>query len=109
MHVYWGIFLLAFDMLALQVALSRLLSVTSWYHLAFFAIAIAMLGMTAGATRVYLDPDRFSPAKNATNLAEACLWQAWSIPLSLIVLCLTPLVFVQNIMFFLALLVIASA
>ena len=109
MHFFVGIFLLAFEVLALQVALGRLLSVTSWYHLAFFAIAIAMLGMTAGTTRVYFNPLRFSDAKNEENLAWACLQQAWSVPLSLVVLCLTPIIFEPNVMVLLSVLMVASA
>jgi hypothetical protein len=60
MAIYAGTFLLALVMLALEITLTRILSVTSWYHLAFFAISTAMLGMTAGATTVYLYPSRFS-------------------------------------------------
>src|SRR5579864_4143366 len=39
--------------LMLQIMETRVLSVVGYYHLAFFAIGIAMLGMTAGALYVF--------------------------------------------------------
>ena len=53
-HIYLGTFLIAFATLVFEVVLTRILSVVTWYHLAFFAVSTAMLGMTAGATTVYL-------------------------------------------------------
>ena len=35
--------------LMLQIIETRIISVISWYHLAFFVISIAMFGLTAGA------------------------------------------------------------
>ena len=40
-------------MLVLQIVQTRILSVITWYYLAFFAISVAMLGMTIGAIWVY--------------------------------------------------------
>jgi hypothetical protein len=59
MNIYGGLFLVAFSGLSLEITLVRLLSVTTGYHLVFFAISTAMLGMTAGATRVFLSPEAF--------------------------------------------------
>jgi spermidine synthase len=87
MHIYLGTFLIAFTTLALEVTLSRLLSVITWYHLAFFAISTAMLGMTAGATTVYLKPHWFTRDKLADSIAGACLGYALVVPAALIVLC----------------------
>ncbi len=87
--LYLGIFLIAFATLALEVTLTRLLSVTTWYHLAFFAVSIAMLGMTAGATTVFLRPGWFGKEKLRVNLSKACLWFAAVVPLTLSVLCVT--------------------
>jgi hypothetical protein len=47
--------------LMLQIIETRIISVTSWYHLAFFVISIAMFGLTAGAVFVYLRKERFRP------------------------------------------------
>ena len=43
-----GVFLACMCPLMLQVMETRLLSVIAWYYLAFFAISMAMFGMTAG-------------------------------------------------------------
>ncbi len=98
MNIYAGTFLIAFSTLALEVTLARLLSVITWYHLAFFAISTAMLGMTAGATRVYLRADRFGSERLCDEIGRACLHYAIVVPVSLIVLCLLPLDLQKTIM-----------
>ncbi len=57
MHVYLGTALISFTTLAVEITLVRLLSLITWFHLAFFAISTAMLGMTAGAVTVFLRRD----------------------------------------------------
>ena len=59
--------------LMLQIIETRIISVISWYHLAFFVISIAMFGLTAGAVFVYLGGDRFRPEQLSYNLAVAAL------------------------------------
>ena len=54
-----GLFLITFSLLIFQIAQTRILSVIAWYYLAFFAISVAMLGMTIGAVWVYLWQERF--------------------------------------------------
>lgn len=98
MKTYTGTFLIAFTSLALEVTLTRLLSATTWYHLAFFAISTAMLGMTIGSTLVYLRPQWFTPETLHTNLAKACLGYAFSVPFSLIMLCVVPLYMTKSVM-----------
>ena len=109
MQVYLGTFLLAFAMLALEVTLTRLLSVATWYHLAFFAIATAMLGMTAGATVVYLNPKRFAPERLHESLAAACLRFTVVVPVALVLLCLVPLTMTVSLMTVCAMLVATVA
>jgi hypothetical protein len=58
--VYVGIFAVALATLMLEILLTRITSVIAWYHLAFFVIALAMLGMTAGAVIVFLWPRAFA-------------------------------------------------
>ena len=95
-------------MLSLEIALTRILSVITWYHVAFFAVASAMLGMTAGATTVYLRPDRFRGKKLNPAMAKACLGYAAVTPVSLIVLCSTPLTIRLNVGLLFVLFVIAT-
>ncbi|MBN1311546.1 MAG: hypothetical protein JXB30_09015 [Anaerolineae bacterium] len=86
MRKYIGLFLIAFAMLALEVTLTRLLSVITWYYLSFFAIATGLLGSTAGATSVYLQPNWFTKEKLERNIANCCLGFAFAIPVTLIIL-----------------------
>jgi hypothetical protein len=51
--LYGGVFLICASVTALQILETRLLSVTSYYYLAFLSISMAMFGMTAGAVWVY--------------------------------------------------------
>lgn len=90
MPIYVGLFLIAFATLSVEISLSRLLSVMTWYHLAFFAVSTAMLGMTAGATTVYLQPNRFSRERLADSSAKASLAYACATPVMLLILCRIP-------------------
>lgn len=56
---YSGVFLIAMATLIIEVLLTRITSVVAWYHLAFFVISLAMLGMTAGAVVVFVRPKWF--------------------------------------------------
>lgn len=53
-----GVFATTLSTLLLEQLVARLLSVVTWYHLAFFAVSLAMLGMAAGAVTVFLAGDR---------------------------------------------------
>lgn len=48
-----GLNLLCLSVLVLQIALTRIISVIAYFHLAFISISMAMLGLTAGAVWVY--------------------------------------------------------
>ncbi|HMJ16190.1 MAG TPA: hypothetical protein VK524_32470, partial [Polyangiaceae bacterium] len=60
-RAYAGVFLVALSTLMFEIVVTRILSVVGWYHFAFFVIALAMLGMTAGAVFVFLRPAAFAP------------------------------------------------
>jgi predicted membrane-bound spermidine synthase len=66
---YFGLFLITSCTLMLQIVQTRILSVVAWYHLAFFAISMAMFGLTAGAVWVYLRRDRFTDKTLSYDLA----------------------------------------
>jgi hypothetical protein len=85
--VYAVLFLVCFVTLALEVTLTRLLSVVTWYHLAFLVISTAMLGMTAGATTVYVKPGWFAREKLEGSLSIACFGLAITVLVSLYALC----------------------
>jgi hypothetical protein len=54
-----AIFFISSSTLLFEVLITRIFSVTMWYHFAFMAISIAMFGMTAGALAIYLFPKYF--------------------------------------------------
>ncbi|PCI97697.1 MAG: hypothetical protein COB14_08680 [Alphaproteobacteria bacterium] len=54
---YAGVFLLSGLVMALQILQSRIFSVTSWYHLSFLVISMAMFGLTMGALKIYRSPE----------------------------------------------------
>jgi hypothetical protein len=80
-----GVFLITFSVLVFQIVQTRILSVVAWYYLAFFAISVAMLGMTIGAVLVYLQRDRFRPDRLASDLAKYSLATAVSTAASMMV------------------------
>ncbi|HKU39056.1 MAG TPA: hypothetical protein VJR89_12935, partial [Polyangiales bacterium] len=98
---YAGIFVLALATLMLEVLLTRITSVMAWYHLAFFVISLAMLGLTAGAVLVFLRPDWFTDV--ARRLAASTLGFAVAIPLCLALALAHPLVQGASLMNFVAL------
>jgi hypothetical protein len=52
-----GIFAMSFSSLLLELSLTRLFSVILFYHFAFLAISIALLGLGAGGVGAYLGRD----------------------------------------------------
>jgi len=59
---YLGLFLVTLSTLMLEITLTRIFSVTMWYHFAFVAISVALFGMTVGALVVHLLPRHFPHA-----------------------------------------------
>jgi hypothetical protein len=93
LRFYVGLFLVAACTLMLQIVQTRILSVVTWYHLAFFAISMAMFGLTAGAVWLYLRRDRFTDRTLSHDLSYYSTAFAVSIALSLTVqMALAPMV-----------------
>lgn len=88
---YSGVFLIAMATLIIEVLLTRITSVVAWYHLAFFVISLAMLGMTAGAVVVFVRPKWFRDEDITRRLVQGSgllailmplgVWAALQIPL----------------------------
>ncbi|HMG43650.1 MAG TPA: hypothetical protein VK611_20130 [Acidimicrobiales bacterium] len=57
---YAGLFVLTLTTLAYEIVLTRIFSVTMWYHFAFVAISVALFGTTAGALLVHQRPQWFT-------------------------------------------------
>ena len=66
-----GIALSSFSTLLLELALTRLFSVVLFYHFAFLAISIALLGLGAGGVFAHLRKDWLS-SRELRSIAAAC-------------------------------------
>lgn len=71
--IYTGLFLITLATLMLEILLTRIFSVTMWYHYAFLAISVTMFGMTVGAILVYLYPNFFTTEKIKQHLSLSAL------------------------------------
>ena len=65
-----GMFLAAFSTLSLELLLTRIYSVTMYYHFAFMVISIAMLGLSVSGVAIYVFPNFFRE-RRAPALASA--------------------------------------
>ena len=86
---YWflaGVFFICMSVLMLQIMQTRVLSVILHYHLAFFAISMAMLGMTIGSLYVYFHNDSFTATNFHFRLAGGSLGFALSVLASTLLL-----------------------
>lgn len=86
-----GLFLVTSASMAAEVLVTRLLSVVTWYSLAFLVLAMGMFGLTVGAVRVYLAPEEYGPERLAGSLSRDALRFALLMPASYLLLLLIPL------------------
>ncbi len=68
-----GLFLITLATLTYQLLLTRIFSVTMYYHFAFVAISVTMFGMAVGALIVYLRPRSFDLPRLDRQLSRAAL------------------------------------
>jgi spermidine synthase len=106
---YLGIFAVALSTLMLEILLTRITSVIAWYHLAFFVISLAMLGMTAGAVAVFLLPSVFTDERIPERLAQSALAFAATTPVAIGMAMAIPLLPIDDLMDFFALLAYGGA
>ncbi|MCL4867365.1 MAG: hypothetical protein KJ063_00215 [Anaerolineae bacterium] len=64
-----GVFLTTMAILTLEVSLTRIFSVLMWYHFAFMAISLALLGSGAAGVWLYLFPHLFPAERTPARLA----------------------------------------
>ena len=70
-RVLFGIALVCFSNLLLEIVLTRVFSATMFYHFTFLAIALALLGMGAAGVYVYVRSERFTEQSVEADLAWA--------------------------------------
>jgi hypothetical protein len=68
-YTYIGLFLTTLSLLQLELFLTRIFSVTMWYHFAFMAISLAMFGLAAGAVLVEMIKTKEKPNTTLTRTA----------------------------------------
>lgn len=81
-QTYLGLFMVTLATLMYEILLTRIFSVTMWYHYAFVAISVALFGMSVGAIIVYLFPHIFTPARVKYQLGLSALLFAVSMVVS---------------------------
>ena len=89
---YFAIFVLASATLSYQILITRFFSVMLYYHFAFAAVSLAMLGLTRGAMEVYNKPDRYAPERVQVEFARHASWFAITGVGAMIVFLCVPLV-----------------
>lgn len=84
-HLLIGIFLISMGALALEVVLTRIFSVTMWYHFAFLAISMALMGSATAGVFIYFFP-RLSQRENAQKwIDRAAVALAVTVPIVFLV------------------------
>jgi hypothetical protein len=86
-----GLGLVTTSTLALEVLDTRVLSIVTWYSLAFFVLAMGLCGLTAGAVRVYFRGDELTEERLPAELSRAAFHFALATPLSYVALLILPI------------------
>ncbi len=81
-HQLLGVLLTSMGSLALEVTLTRIFSVTMWYHFAFLAISLAMMGSALAGVVLYFFPAITRPEQARRWIGWAALALAFSVPLT---------------------------
>jgi hypothetical protein len=87
-----GVFAIAAATLMYEILLTRIFSVTMWYHFAFLAVAAALLGMTAGAVLVHARPRSFTLEATPARLAWSAAAFAIGVPATFLLHLAVPVV-----------------
>ena len=86
----YGMALCSFAALLLELALTRLFSVVLFYHFAFLAISIALLGLGAGGVFAHLRKDRLARFETRALVSRLCSVNALIVPVVLVIVLRTP-------------------
>ena len=86
----FGIALCSFAALLLELALTRLFSVVLFYHFAFLAISIALLGLGAGGVFAHLRKDRLARFETRALVSRLCSINALIVPVVLVIVLRIP-------------------
>ncbi|GAB4343566.1 MAG: hypothetical protein Kow0099_22120 [Candidatus Abyssubacteria bacterium] len=87
---FLGLGLISLSILMLELSLTRIFSVTMWYHFAFVAISVALFGISLSGLVVFLFERAFPKEKLAGHLSLFSGLMAVSIVVALFVVLRTP-------------------
>lgn len=79
-----GVAGIALCTLFFEVLLTRIFSVTLWYHFGFLAISLALLGTAASAVLCFLYPDFLAGERHLRNMAASAALFAAAAPASVV-------------------------
>ena len=68
--LYAGIFLVSAGTLLFEITLTRLFSITQWYHFAFISVSVALLGFGASGTWLALRPSGMQHSRESCSAHE---------------------------------------
>src|ERR1700690_908369 len=85
-----GIGLSSFAALLLELALTRLFSVVLFYHFAFLAISIALLGLGAGGVVAHLRKNQLARFETRALVSRLCSINALIVPVVLVIVLRIP-------------------
>jgi len=80
-HLLAGVFLISSGALALEVVLTRIFSVTMWYHFAFLAISMALMGSATAGVVLYFFPRLREPQAAQKWIGRAAAVLAIIVPI----------------------------
>jgi hypothetical protein len=83
--IFFGMALCSFAALLLELALTRLFSVVLFYHFAFLAISIALLGLGAGGVFAHLRKPSLARFETRALVSVLCSINALAVPLVLLI------------------------
>jgi hypothetical protein len=75
-----GVLLTSLSALALEIVLTRIFSVTMWYHFAFLAISMALMGSATAGMALYFFPRATRPDRARRVIGWLALALALSVP-----------------------------
>ena len=94
-----GVFLIACSILILEIALTRIFSVTLWYHFAFLSISMALLGSATAGIAVFSTPGLVLEARAQRVLPVLPLIASVAILVCFLLYLSLPRVVIQEIRF----------
>src|SRR4029077_6911634 len=86
----FGMALCSFSALLLELALTRLFSVVLFYHFAFLAISIALLGLGAGGVFAHLRKNQLARFDTRALVSRLCSINALIVPVVLVIVLRIP-------------------